>query len=69
MAQIKITLDTGPGGELRDYVIDQEVLRRLLVQARFGFNKLRYTEGSDFPTNDRAAETLAAQIMFDFKMY
>lgn len=66
---IKITLDTGRGGELRDYTVPQSVFGRLVRAANYHIEQLRRDKKLALCQSERDAQLLAQSIISDFTLY
>lgn len=64
--KIKITIDSGTNGELRDYVVDKIVLERILSASGSSLQHCKALEGN-LPPNDARTLEFIRKLQFDWK--
>jgi hypothetical protein len=65
--KMKITIDTGPGGELREHWTSRQTVEKILSMAATALTQLRAKEGNLPPTEAEALRTIR-DIQHQWKM-
>lgn len=65
--KMRITIDSGPGGELRDHWMERSTLEKILSMAATNLTNLKAQEG-DLPPTEKEALRKIREIQYQWKM-